>query len=324
MANGTNGKLKIGMYWAASCGGCDISLLEIGPRILELIQIADVVLWPCAADFKYADVAGYPDGHMDVCFFNGGVRNSEQEEIARLIRKKSTTLIAYGACAAGGGIPALANLTTEAEIFDRAYHSNPSLDNPQGVEPEPLHVTPVGELEIPEMYPAVLRLRDIVPVDYELPGCPPQADRVWESIQAVVSGAVPPRNATVKVGCTDRTVCDECPREKRQVKIAAFKRHHQVRPEPGWCLLEQGLLCMGPATRGGCGALCLKADMPCEGCYGPPAAAQDQAAAMIGALGPLLAATDEAQAQAAVAGIADPAGTFYRFGLASGYFKVAK
>jgi F420-non-reducing hydrogenase small subunit len=182
----------------------------------------------------------------------------------------------------------------------------------------------VGELEIPEMYPAVLRLRDIVPVDYELPGCPPQADRVWESIQAVVSGAVPPRNAAVKVGCTDRTVCDECSREKRQVKIAAFKRHHQVRPEPGWCLLEQGLLCMGPATRGGCGALCLKADMPCEGCYGPPAAAEDQAAAMIGALGPLLAATDEAQAQAAVAGIADPAGTFYRFGLASGYFKVAK
>ena len=79
-------KLKIGMYWAASCGGCDISLLEIGPHMLELIEVADVVFWPCAADFKYEDVAGYPDGYMDVCFFNGGVRSSEQEEIARLLR----------------------------------------------------------------------------------------------------------------------------------------------------------------------------------------------------------------------------------------------
>ena len=99
---GTNGKLKVGMYWASSCGGCDISLLEIGPRLLDLIKIADVVFWPCAADFKYQDVAHYPDGYMDVCFYNGGIRNSEQEEVARLLRKKSKTLIGYGACAAEG------------------------------------------------------------------------------------------------------------------------------------------------------------------------------------------------------------------------------
>jgi F420-non-reducing hydrogenase small subunit len=100
----TNGKLKIGMYWAASCGGCDISLLEIGPHLLELIAAADVVFWPCAADFKYKDVAAYPDGYIDVCFFNGGVRNSEQEQVARLLRAKSKTLAAYGACACDGGI----------------------------------------------------------------------------------------------------------------------------------------------------------------------------------------------------------------------------
>jgi F420-non-reducing hydrogenase small subunit len=246
----TNGKLQIGMYWAASCGGCDISLLEIGPRLLELIRVADVAFWPCAADFKYWDVVGYADGALDACFFNGGIRNSEQEEVARLLRRKSRTLVAYGACAGGGGIPALANLTTPGQIYDAAYHTNPSIDNPQGVEPEPLCSTPVGELEIPGFYPAVLRLADIVPVDYEIPGCPPQADRVWEAIQAVVGGAVPARNDAVKVGCTEKTVCDECPREKKLVKIREFRRHHQMRPEPAWCLLEQGLLCLGPATRG--------------------------------------------------------------------------
>ncbi len=321
---GANGKLKVGMYWAASCGGCDISLLEIGPRLLELIQIADVVFWPCAADFKYTDVAGYPDGFMDVCFFNGAVRSSEQEEIGRLLRLKAKTLIAYGACASGGGIPALANLTTPQAIYDAAYHTNPSLDNPAGVEPKPVTESPVGELEIPRFYPQVLRLRDVVDVDYEIPGCPPQADRVWESIQAVAGGKVPPRNDAVRVGCTDKTVCDECPREKKLTRIGRFTRHHQIRPEPGWCLLEQGLMCLGPATRGGCGALCLKADMRCEGCYGPPPAAEDQGVSMVGALGPLVAADGETKAKDLVGEIVDPAGTFYRFSLASGLLRGRK
>lgn len=321
---GATGKLKIGMYWASSCGGCDISLLEIGPRLLDLIKIAEVVFWPCAADFKYQDVANYPDGHLDVCFYNGGVRNSEQEEVARLLRKKSQTLISYGACAAEGGIPALANLKSRAEIYDVVYHTNPSLDNRDGVEPQSSVETPVGNLEIPTFYSGVLRLKDIVSVDYEIPGCPPQADRVWESIQAVVTGAVPPRNAAVKVGCTAKTVCDECQLEKKLIKIKQFKRHHEFRPEPGWCLLEQGILCMGPATRSGCGAMCLKAGMRCEGCYGPPANAEDQGTSMIGALGTLLDAQSEDRAREMVAQIADPTGTFYRFSMSSSFMKTAQ
>jgi F420-non-reducing hydrogenase small subunit len=317
-----NGKLQIGMYWASSCGGCDISLLEIGARILDLVKLADVAFWPCAADFKYATVAGYPDGHLDVCFYNGGVRNSEQEEVARLLRRKSRTLVAYGACAGDGGIPALANLNTPDQILETVYQDNPSLDNPACVEPQSKWETPAGVLRLPHFYPAVLRLRDIVPVDYELPGCPPQADRVWETIEAVVHGAVPAHNQGVRVGCGVKTVCDECPRQKEQVKIKQFRRHHTFRPEPDWCLLEQGVLCMGPATRSGCGALCLKADMRCEGCYGPPAGVEDQGASMIGALGALLDASTEERARELVGQIADPTGTFYRFSLSSSTMKI--
>src|SRR5512139_773892 len=131
---GERKKLKIGMYWAAGCGGCDISLLEIGPHLLELIEAADIVFWPCAADFKYQDVAAYPDGSIDVCLFNGGIRSSEQEEIARLLRRKSKTMVAYGACAIDGGIPALANLSTVADIMAAAYHESPSTPNEGRVE----------------------------------------------------------------------------------------------------------------------------------------------------------------------------------------------
>ncbi len=310
-------RLKVAMYWASSCGGCDISLLEIGPHLLELIEIADVVFWPCAADFKYSDVAAYPDGSIDVCLFNGGIRSSEHEEVARLLRRKSRTLVAYGACACEGGIPALANLKTLRGIFVATYHSNPSIDNPGRVEPETCVATAHGDLELPRQYEYVLRLRDVVEVDYQSPGCPPQAEQVWMVLQLVAAGQVASRNAAVKVGCGTKSVCDECSREKRQVRIARFQRPHLAVPEPGWCLLEQGFVCAGPATRSGCGALCVKAGLPCRGCYGATAGAEDQGTALIGAIASNLAATTEQQARELVDLIPDPVGTFYRFGVAA-------
>ena len=317
-------KLKVGMFWAASCGGCDISLLEIGPRLLDLIAIADVVFWPCAADFKYRDVAAYPDGHIDVCFYTGGIRNSEQEEVARLLRRKSKCLVAYGACSGEGGIPALANLKTVKGIYQAAYHENPSIDNAKGVEPQPLTPSSCGDLEIPRFYPQLLRLADVVPVDYLLPGCPPQADRVWEAIQALAGGKAPLTNRAAKVGCTDNAVCDECKLEKKQLKIREFKRIHQSVPEPNWCLLEQGYLCMGPATRSGCGARCTLAGMPCEGCYGPSGQVTDQGMAMVSAIASMLDAQNEERAQELIGQIADPSGSFYRFSLAASHLKARK
>lgn len=324
--NGGNGqqKKRIGMFWAASCGGCDISLLEIGPRLLDLIQVADVAFWPCAADFKYQDVFNYPDGHIDYCFYNGGIRNSEQEEVARLLRKKSKTLIAYGECAVDGGVPALANLCRKADIFKAAYRDNPSTVNPSCVEPQTITDTEYGELEIPAFYDQLLRLKDVVEVDYEIPGCPPQADRVWEAILALVEGKVPERNKAVKVACHDKAVCDECPLEKRLTKIHGFKRPHEVRPEPGWCLLEQGILCMGPATRSGCGALCMKGGLPCRGCYGPSGDVSDQGTAMVSAVASLLDTQDEDEAREMIGQIVDPVGTFYRFSMSSSHLKAKK
>lgn len=316
-----SGKVKVGMYWAGSCGGCDISLLEIGPRLLDLIEVAEVVFWPCAADFKYRDVAGYPEGHIDVCFFNGSIRNGEHEEVARLLRRKSKTLVAYGACAMDGGIPALGNLFGTDELLEASYIGNASTPNPEGRLPRPRTSTPNGDVTIPAFYDQVLRLQDVVEVDYLLPGCPPQADRVWEAVQALASGSVPARNDAVRVGCGEKSVCDECPREKRLVKVRRFLRPYEARPEPGWCLLEQGFICMGPATRSGCRALCVNADMPCRGCYGPTGNAVDQGTAMVGALGSILAATTEAEAEEMIAQIADPVGTLYRFSLASSHLR---
>ncbi|MCJ7630988.1 oxidoreductase, partial [Candidatus Bathyarchaeota archaeon] len=102
------GKLKFAFYWAASCGGCEIAVLDINEKILDVIGLADIVFWPVALDIKYKDVEAMPDKSIDVCFFNGAIRNSENEHMARLLREKAKTLVAFGSCANEGCVIGLA------------------------------------------------------------------------------------------------------------------------------------------------------------------------------------------------------------------------
>src|SRR5512137_547046 len=111
-------KLQIAIYWGAACGGCDVAVLDTNEFILEVGKIADIRLWPIAADGKYADVEKMKDGELDLTLFNGAVRTSENEHLARLLRQKSKLLVAFGSCAHLGGIPGLANLVPMQEIFE--------------------------------------------------------------------------------------------------------------------------------------------------------------------------------------------------------------
>ena len=114
-------KLKLAVYWASSCGGCDIAIVELGEHLLELAQVADIVFWPCAMDFKYADVVAMPDKHIDVTLFNGAIRTEENREMARLIREKTRYLVAFGSCAQTGGLIGMANQSSREEIFQTVY-----------------------------------------------------------------------------------------------------------------------------------------------------------------------------------------------------------
>ena len=85
-------KLKIAFYWAASCGGCEVAVLDVNEKILDVVAKADIVFWPVAMDIKYKDVEAMPDKSIDACFFNGAIRNSENESMAKLLRKKAKIL----------------------------------------------------------------------------------------------------------------------------------------------------------------------------------------------------------------------------------------
>jgi len=316
------GKLKLAFYWAASCGGCEISVLEIGEHILEVAEIADIVFWPAAMDFKYSDVEKMPDRSIDVCFYNGAVRMLENEHMAKLLRAKSKILVAFGSCACEGCIPGLANLKRREDILNRVYKETPSTDNPDGVMPLLKVKVLEGELELPEFYNQVNTLAQTVDVDYFIPGCPPVGEQVWKAIQTLASGKLPPKGSFI--GCGEKALCDECELKRAEKKIKKIYRNYEVIPDREQCLLEQGLLCMGPATRSGCGAQCVKANMPCRGCYGPPPNVDDQGAKMLSALSSIVDVKDEGEAKKILADVVDPVGTFYMFGVANSLLRRAK
>jgi F420-non-reducing hydrogenase small subunit len=234
--------------------------------------------------------------------------------MAQLLRRKSKVLVAFGSCAHEGCIPGLANLSNKKEIFNVSYQETASTENPQNVRPQPETKVPEGTLHLPVFYDTLKTLDQTVEVDYYLPGCPPEADRIWDAIVAILEGKLPPRGSVIG---SDTTVCDTCTRKRTEKKIKKFHRTWQIIPDAETCLLEQGLMCCGPATRAGCGALCPQVNSPCLGCYGPNNGVQDYGARLMSAVASVIDSDNPEEIDRIIQqGIPDPVGTFYRFSLA--------
>ena len=312
---GLKPKLKLAVYWASACGGCCVSILDVHEKLFDIIESADFVFWPIALDIKYKDVEEFADDYIDITLFNGAIRNSENEKMAMLLRKKSKILIAYGSCAHMGGIPGLANFSTKNEIFQRVYETSESTINPQKTRPVSENKVQEGLLEIPEFYNDVRSLSQTVEVDYFFPGCPPQTDRLLEVFEAIVSGAeLPPKGSVIGAGT--KAQCDECTRKKSEnKKIKKFFRPWEITDDGVTCFMEQGVICMGPVTREGCGNRCIKGNAPCRGCYGPIDGVIDPGTKMMSAIASIIDEKEPEEINKVIDDIADPAGIFYRFSL---------
>jgi F420-non-reducing hydrogenase small subunit len=308
-------KPKVAFYWCASCGGCEEAVVDLGEGILDVVAAVDIVMWPVAMDFKRKDVEAMPDGSIVATFLNGAIRTTEQEEMAHLMRRKSQFMIAFGACAQLGGIPGLANMWDRKTIFERVYSESPSTVNPEGVVPQMVYKDNGHTVHLPGFYDTVKRLDQVVDVDYSVPGCPPTADLLKQAVDTLLSGKLPPKGSVL---APDRALCDECPRKDTKpdnLEIEEFKRPHQILIDHEKCLLAQGLLCLGPATRGSCGALCVKGNMPCTGCFGPTSRVKDFGAKALSGMASLLAAKDDATILKVIESVPDPVGSFYRYSL---------
>jgi F420-non-reducing hydrogenase small subunit len=317
-------KPKIGLYWCSSCGGCEEAVIDLAEELLNVVEAVDIVFWPVALDFKYADVEKLSDGELDCVLINGAVRMEEQEQIARLLRRKSKLVIATGSCAHLGGVVGLGNFYKGAELLDYAYKTQPSVSNSRAILPVKISGNPGSGLELSGLFNSVRPLDRVIEVDYYIPGCPPTPDLILKALKTLLEGRLPPRGSVL---AEKKALCDTCPRrENKPEKIPQnrFKRVYEVEINPEKCFLEQGIICLGPVTRGGCSGRCIKGNMPCRGCFGPLDGVIDQGAKFISMISSDISAQDPEEIKQIIESIPDPAGLFYRYNLAASQLRGKK
>ncbi len=260
--------IKVAEEWLNACSGCEIAIVDLGERLLDVLNLVDFVHMPVIMDHKYYGQLGdrkhieIPEA--DVGILTGGIRNEEHLEVAREMRARCKVLVALGTCATHGGIPALANSYANEELLQR-YYSTETTDPADGLPYD----------GVPKILERCQAVDELIKVDVYLPGCPPHPDQVYGALTALLEGR--------PLEDSGKSVCNDCPtiREgKGQLKnLQRFLQPPQygAPDEPldkMRCLLEQGLLCMGSVTRAGCGGdrvtpRCIAARVPCRGCSGP-------------------------------------------------------
>ncbi len=283
--------LKLAYLLVGGCGGCDMAIVDLSEKLVDALEHIEVVFWaPTVADVKYKDLEAMPDQSIDLGLISGMVRNKENEHLVKVMRQKCKVIVAFGACASLGGIPGMANLHENRELFENAYVKCMSADNPDGVTPQPVSKEGDFELTLPAFLDKVRPIDEIIDVDYYVGGCPPHHDHVARIVEAIVTGNLPPKGSWLTMG---KAVCDVCPRnpalkgEKREY-VKEVKRMHEGIPDEETCLLQQGYLCLGPITQGDCGALCTKVNIRCAGCGGPIPPTWDFGLRAISAIGAIL------------------------------------
>jgi F420-non-reducing hydrogenase small subunit len=276
-----------------SCSGCEISILNLGETLLDLLKEIELVHIPILMDHKYYGQVGEKNEisipQAEIGLLSGGIRNEEHLEIAHEMRKKCQVLVALGTCATHGGIPALINAYSNEDLFDQ-YYSIKSTDSGALVLSDGVPINGVPTNGVPKLLNRCYALDEHIKVDIYLPGCPPHPDHINGAISALLKGDKP--------DLPFKSVCDTCPtvrKGKGNVKqIKRFVTNPDFDPEKPIdemrCLLEQGYLCSGPVTRAGCSGAngdaprCISARVPCRGCYGPVKQDGNQMLDMLNAL----------------------------------------
>jgi F420-non-reducing hydrogenase small subunit len=279
---------KIAEEWLNICGGCEVSILDIGEPLLDLLPQLQFVHMPVLMDHKYFGQTGEGTDMeipvADVGIISGGVRNEKEKHVAEAMRKSCKTLVALGSCACFGGIPALANMWKLDDLYEKVYRGSKTTES-----------APTPQEQLPPLLESVKAVDEVVKVDAYIPGCPTAPELIVQALTALLSGK--------PFTLPERSVCDDCPvKREKKASGGSLKRpledmaFQQGEPwENTRCFMEQGFLCLGPVTRSGCGAgteaegktkvpRCIKGYMPCRGCFGPIRKGANPLVDMMGAL----------------------------------------
>jgi NAD-reducing hydrogenase small subunit len=163
-------KVRVATASLAGCFGCHMSVLDIDEKIIDLAELVEFDRTPITDIKEISD--------CDVGILEGGVCNAENVEVLREFRKHCKVLVAMGACAITGGIPAMRNHYTLTECLNEAYMDGVGVEDAQ-IPSDP---------EIPMLLNKVHPLHEVVKIDYFLPGCPPSADTIWTFLEELLAG----------------------------------------------------------------------------------------------------------------------------------------
>jgi len=195
----------------------------------EWVEQFDLVYMPLV-------VSAYDVPEVDVLLISGGVRSDEDLHNLRRAVKHAKKVVAVGTCALSGGVANLGNRDEVRELF----------------------ISQTQRRHLPRLLPKSQPVDDFVEVSLYLPGCPPTPELFMAAL-------LEPPDFSASMN-----VCQECGRRKlkdmKPEHLTGFLRG-EVLPEI--CLINQGYLCVGSSTRGGCRALCTRPGHPCVGCRGP-------------------------------------------------------
>jgi F420-non-reducing hydrogenase small subunit len=181
-------------------------------------------------------VSAYDVPEVDILLISGGVRTDQDLNHLRTAVKKAKKVVAVGTCAISGGV---ANLGDRDEVRD-------------------LFLSQSSRRHVPRLLPRCQPVDAVVEIDHYLPGCPPTSELFMAALF----------NPEGFQG--SRSVCQECGRLKvKSIRPDRLIGFQQGKVEEGLCLINQGYLCVGSSTRGGCRAPCTRAGHTCVGCRGP-------------------------------------------------------
>jgi NAD-reducing hydrogenase small subunit len=167
-------KPKVASVWLEACAGCHMSFLDMDERLLDLFSRVEITSTPIS------DIKEIPE--VTVGVIEGGLGNEEELHIAKELREKCKILVAWGDCAAFGGINCMRNFIKVEDMLREAYTDTITTVNPSGVIP---HV------DVPPLLPQAIPVDRAVKVDVYVPGCPPDADTIAYVFNEILEGRIP-------------------------------------------------------------------------------------------------------------------------------------
>ena len=166
-------KLRVATTSLAGCFGCHMSILDIDERLFDLLELVEFDRSPIT-DIKVV-------GKCDIGIIEGGLCNAENVHVLQEFRRQCRVLVALGACAISGGLPAQRNRLNLQWILEEVYHT--SAGHAYGLIP--------NDPELPLPLAKVRPLHEVVKIDFFVPGCPPSADAIWKVLNDLLAGREP-------------------------------------------------------------------------------------------------------------------------------------